>query len=161
MLVYGTCNPEGENNFYNGLYLTDKEIRSMVNSRELHGIPVKTEHKGSDVGKIVSTYIGDQNELKCLLDIDDKSFDGGLAAGFVRDNIACELSLGYTVDVRHTENSRLKAGKKNVLEVSLVRKGARNGCQITMYTDGDKVYVKQKSNECDAPTCFEPYFSVK
>jgi hypothetical protein len=44
--------------------------------------------------------------------------------------------MGYAVDVRHSEaNDRLVAGKKNTLEVSLVRRGAREGCHIHAYQD--------------------------
>ena len=56
MLVYGTCNPEGygdEN--YEGLYLTDTDIREITPM--MPGIPVKIEHRGVDVGKVVSAWM--------------------------------------------------------------------------------------------------------
>jgi len=42
--------------------------------------------------------------------------------------------LGYTVDI-DKQDDRLKAVGKNVLEVSLVKKGARENCHI--YKDGE------------------------
>jgi len=60
----------------------------------------------------------------------------------VRDGIAADLSLGYTVDVQHSDN-RLRAGEKNLLEISLVRKGARSGCHISAYeVQGGSVVFK-------------------
>jgi hypothetical protein len=56
MLVYGTCNPEGygdEN--YEGLYLTDTDIREITPM--MPGIPVKIEHRGVDMGKVVSAWM--------------------------------------------------------------------------------------------------------
>ena len=56
MLVYGTCNPEGygdEN--YEGLYLTEADIRNIT--PKMQGIPVKIEHRGTDVGTVVSAWM--------------------------------------------------------------------------------------------------------
>ena len=56
MLVYGTCNPEGygdEN--YTGLYLTDADIREITPS--MSGVPVKIEHRGVNVGKVVTAWM--------------------------------------------------------------------------------------------------------
>ena len=50
------------------------------------------------------------------------------------DGIAPELSLGYSVDVAHT-GQKLQAGSKRVLEVSLVRKGAREACFVTAFEE--------------------------
>ena len=64
-----------------------------------------------------------------------------------RSGVAAELSLGYTVDVAHSEGvdageQKLTAGQKRVLEVSLVRKGARKGCHILAYQDEGKPMVR-------------------
>lgn len=125
-------------------------MRAAVASRELHGIPVKTEHAGAPVGKIVSTLVGAKGELRCVLEIDENSLPGSLAGGFVRDGVAGELSLGYSVDVRHAAGGeRLRAGDKRVLEVSLVRKGARNGCHITAWEDpGRNVVYTGRGEDC-------------
>ena len=65
-----------------------------------------------------------------------------MQAGFVRDGIAADLSLGYTVDVRHTgAQKRLQAGAKQVLEISLVRRGARRGCHVTAYQEAGRPTV--------------------
>jgi hypothetical protein len=56
MLVYGTCNPEGygdEN--YEGLYLTDADIKDIT--PKMSGIPIKIEHRGLDVGRVVTAWM--------------------------------------------------------------------------------------------------------
>lgn len=151
MLLYGTCNPRGEDDAYNGLYLTQKEIRDAVDDRSLIGVPVKTEHKGGGVGKIVSVNVGNNGDLMCLLEIDESSMIGSLAGGFVRDGLATELSLGYTVDVKNTQN-HLKAIKKQVHEVSIVRKGARKGCYIVALEGDGRTQFKN--------CCWGGYFNM-
>ena len=52
----------------------------------------------------------------------------------MRDGVGTDFSLGYSVDVSHSK-TRLKAGKKHVLEVSLVRRSAREACHVYSCTD--------------------------
>jgi hypothetical protein len=59
--------------------------------------------------------------------IAEDTVEGAIAAGL-------ELSLGYSVDVAHT-GQKLQAGAKRVLEVSLVRKGAREACFVTAFEE--------------------------
>ena len=152
MFIVGTCNPRGEQNSYNGLYLTDKEIEDVVTKKKMQGIPVKSEHCGKDIGRVISKFMNDKRELQCLLEIDDKTVEGSVAGGFVWDNIAKDLSLGYVVDVKQT-GTHLKAKEKQILEVSLVRKGARQGCHITMCEKDNRMFVRK-------PSCFEPFFDM-
>ena len=61
----------------------------------------------------------------------------------MRDGIAADLSLGYSVDVRHSAQAGapLQAGTKQVLEISLVRRGARRGCHVLAYQDSGAATV--------------------
>lgn len=137
MLVMGVCNPPGERDGYNGLYFTDAELRQMsANGRLLH-VPVKAEHRGQELGRVVSSFIDPAGRLNCVMRIADDTVEGAIAAGLVKDGIARELSLGYSVDVAHSDN-KLRAGAKNVLEISLVRKGARDACFVTAYEEEGK-----------------------
>lgn len=154
MLLYGSCNPRGEDETYNGLYLTQNEMRDTVKSRELIGVPVKAEHSGSAIGSIVSVEIGQDNRLYCLLEIDESSLPGSLTSGFIRDGVATELSLGYSVDVKNTDDNKLKAGKKNILEVSVVKKGARSGCHIVAVQDMGAATKFRR-------TCWDGYFDLQ
>jgi hypothetical protein len=133
-LLLGVCNPRGERNTYNGLYFTQAELREIVDTRSLHGTPVKIEHSGAPVGEIVSAYLDNSEALNCVMHIPEDNYRAEILAGFVRDGVALDLSMGYTIDVRHTENKTgYIAGKKNTVEVSIVRKGARDGCHIVAY----------------------------
>lgn len=128
ILLLGTCNPCGEDTDYNGIYLRKDEIQNIVD-RGLYNIPVKQEHTGNSVGRVISSFVGPNGQLQCVLELDD-SLEGSIAAGFVRDGIASELSLGYSVDIVHSEKNEYKTGVKKIHEISLVRKGARSGCYI-------------------------------
>jgi len=144
MLVMGICNPMGEDNTYNGLYLTRNELKNIIEKRSMLNLPVKTEHAGSTVGRVVSTFLNEQGQLQCVMNIETESLPGDLARGFIRKGIAADLSLGYTVDIRH-HDQKLKATEKTILEVSIVRKGARNGCHIIAYED-DRNNIVYKDN---------------
>lgn len=145
MLVLGTANPSGESTGYNGLYFRQEELDHMVKQKELNGISVKAEHTGNDIGKIVSTFLDRTGALQCVLEIDD-SVEGSIASGLVRDGIAADLSMGYAVDVKHS-GQKLVAGRKKTLEVSLVRKGAREGCHIQAYQTSGSAVKYTKSSE--------------
>eukprot|EP00960_Hanusia_phi_P061538 764867-Hanusia_phi.AAC.15 len=98
------------------------------------GLPVKIEHEGVSVGRVVSAFKDGEGRLNCVMEIERDEVEGAIAQQWVNDNTASELSLGYVVDINQSRpgeaGGQLKAGKKKILEVSLVRKGARDGCQI-------------------------------
>ena len=137
MLVTGVCNPRGEAAGYNGLYLTADELEEVAAA--MRGTPVKAEHSGEALGSVVSGFVDDAGALHCVARIDD-TLEGEIARGLVRDGVAADFSLGYTVEVTHSED-RLRAGKKQVLEISLVRRGAREGCRILAYADDGSAAV--------------------
>ena len=141
MLIAGDCNPRGAREEYNGLNLTAQELQGLVSS--IRGTPVKAEHTGQPLGRVVSGYVSDAGALNCVIRIDD-SLQGEIAKGLVRDGIASDFSLGYSVQVRHSAD-RLVAGEKSLLEISIVRRGARGGCHILAFAeDGhDSVYLRR------------------
>lgn len=150
MLVLGTANPVGESTLYNGLYFRADELRDMVRSKDLLGVAVKAEHTGASLGSVVSAFLDERGALQCVLEIDD-SVEGAIARGLVRDGIAADLSMGYAVDVQNSETG-LTAGKKRTLEVSLVRKGAREGCHIQAFQEpGGPLAVKRRAEPPAAP----------
>ena len=150
MLVLGICNPRGENENYNGLYFKDTELKQIVTNNKLNGLPIRTEHGTGDVGKILSTYMRDDGALQCLFELGGIELEDKIAQGFVRDGVALELSMGYTVDVKQTSANTLKAGDKNTIEVSLVKKGARDGCHILAFQDPNA--STRIRNSCSAQT---------
>lgn len=139
MLVTGVCNPAGEKDGYNGLYLTQDELRRVVQRGSMQNLPVMTEHSGSAVGRVISTFIDASGQLNCVMQIEENSLPAHLTREFIRKGIAADLSLGYTVDIRNHAD-KLQAAEKKIVEVSIVRKGARSGCHITAYeNDSHKV----------------------
>ena len=112
----------------------------MVSDSKMRGIPVKTEHAGSEVGHVLTSFVDDKDNRNCIMELNKSSLAACLAQGFVRDGLALDLSLGYTVDIQNTD-SNMQAKEKNIVEVSLVRKGARRGCHITAYQEDGKHVV--------------------
>lgn len=147
MLLVGTCNPSGECHTYNGLRYTQDELSEMVKRGDLCNVPVKNEHTGANIGSVVSGFLSPDGALQCVMQIDENhSLESAIAAGFVRDGIAADLSLGYTVDVSQSKSEKkLKAGEKKLLEISVVRRGAREHCHIQAYEDAGHgmVYVRR------------------
>ena len=149
MLVVGICNPAGEQAGYNGLYLTQDELRRVVQQDAMRNLPVKTEHCGSAVGSVISAFIDAQGQLNCVMHIEEDSLPAALTRDFIRRGIAADLSLGYTVDIRNHDD-KLHAAEKTILEVSIVRKGARNGCHITAYENEKRTVVHKAADAWSA-----------
>ena len=114
--------------------MTQCELARVVSDSKMRGLPVKTEHAGSEVGRVLTSFLDAGGNLHCVMELGKTSLPACLAQGFVRDGLALDLSLGYTVDIQNTDNS-LQATEKRIVEVSLVRKGARRGCHITAYQE--------------------------
>lgn len=148
MLLMGVCNPKGEDALYNGLRFTEPELANIVRSGALTGIPVKTEHTGGNIGTVISSFLDREGQLQCVMDIEDDTVEGAITGGFVKDRIAADLSMGYSVDVQHSNaKNRLMAGEKKLLEISIVRRGARKNCHILAYEENGKetVYIDKYS----------------
>ena len=135
-LLWGTANPEGLGPDYNGVYLTSVDIRDMLGQieekkRAGEKIPVHIEHKGVQVGSVVSAW-EHENTLQCILELDDTVLEGSIGSEFVKAGICKDLSLGYTMEVAHSKDSkrRLDMRKKRLKEISVVKKGARSKCHI-------------------------------
>lgn len=127
MLVWGTVNPEGEADTHTGVLLRQKDVDDIANHGSLVGKPVKLEHKGGDVGRVVSAW-KHGNRLDCVLEISN-NVEGLFAQNFVERGKCRELSLGYVIDMKHS-NGQIHGGSKRVMEVSIVQKGARHECDI-------------------------------
>ena len=135
MLFWGTANPTGESESYDGLYLKNNEINNMVLDRDLINLPVKIEHRGDTIGKVVSAW-QHHGRLDMLIDIDDqKSLLSNIGSTFVKRGVCSELSLGYSVAMKHSHETGLKTGLKTVAEVSIVKRGARENCTIHSFFD--------------------------
>lgn len=131
-LLWGTANPEGMQN-YQGIYLNQEDIHDMIAqvntaSESSKKIPVHVEHKGVEIGHVVSAW-EHRGKLECVLAIDEKVLEGSLGSEFVRSGICRDLSLGYDVSLEQSK-AGIKVGKKKIKEISIVKKGARPRCHI-------------------------------
>jgi hypothetical protein len=135
MYVWGTANPAGEHNEeYNGLYLTKHDIDEIVLSESLKGLPVKVEHTGVDIGEVVSSWKNGE-KLDILISLNSTSMESAVTSRFVQGGVCQDFSLGYTVELAHSEKTgKLAPSRKIVKEVSVVRRGARPDCHIHAYT---------------------------
>jgi hypothetical protein len=131
MLLWGTVNPDGEDDAHTGVLLRQKDIGEIASSASLVGKPVKLEHKGDAVGHVVSAW-QHGNRLDCVLQIDN-NVQGLFAQNFVSSGRCKELSLGYTIEMQHSDG-QIKGGNKQVVEISIVKKGARHECDIRGFT---------------------------
>jgi hypothetical protein len=134
-LVWGTANPEGLQDSYKGVYLNAADVTSMVQqvahaNREGNPIPVKLEHTGVSMGRVISAW-ENRGTLECVLEINERVLEGSIGAEFLRSGVCKDLSLGYTVDmVQSTKGGVAQSRRKRLNEVSVVVKGARKKCHI-------------------------------
>lgn len=134
-LVWGTANPEGLKGSYSGVYLNTDDIASMVDqvkdaNRSGNPIPVKLEHLGVPMGRVVSAW-ENRGTLECVLEIDESVLEGSIGAEFLRTGVCKDLSLGYTVEMEQSKKTgKISSRRKKLNEVSVVVKGARKNCKI-------------------------------
>lgn len=131
-LLWGTANPEGMQN-YHGIYLNQEDIRDMIMqvdsaSAKAEKIPVHVEHKGVEIGHVVSAW-EHGGKMECVLALDNRVLEGSFGSEFVRSGICKDLSLGYDVSLENSK-SGVKVGRKRIKEISIVKKGARPRCHI-------------------------------
>jgi hypothetical protein len=131
-LLWGTANPEGMKN-YKGIYLNEEDISDMIYqvneaSKSAKKIPVLVEHKGIEIGHVVSAW-KHCGKLECVLALNNKVLEGSIGSEFVRSGICKDLSLGYDVSLEQSR-AGIKVGKKKLKEISIVKQGARPCCHI-------------------------------
>jgi hypothetical protein len=131
-LLWGTANPEGMKN-YHGIYLNQEDVTDMIKqvneaNQKSQKIPVLVEHKGIEIGHVVSAW-EHRGQLECVLSLNEKVLEGSLGSEFVRSGICRDLSLGYDVSLEQSK-SGIRVGKKKIKEISIVKRGARPRCHI-------------------------------
>jgi hypothetical protein len=133
-LLWGTANPEGLKDTYRGVYLNTSDIKSMVDqvaqaNAQGSSIPVKLEHSGISLGRVVSAWES-KGTLECVLEINERVLEGSIGAEFVRSGVCKDLSLGYTVEMAQSGTGQVQARRKKLNEISIVVKGARQKCNV-------------------------------
>jgi hypothetical protein len=82
------------------------------------------------VGQVLSAWQHD-GRLDIVMDVDERNLESALINEFVRNGKCKELSLGYKVCMSAGEDGLLQStGIKDIMEVSIVLKGAREDCYI-------------------------------
>jgi hypothetical protein len=90
---------------------------------------------GPAVGRVVHAWKNGAKGLDCILQIDQAgSLDGSVIASLVNERCARELSLGYRVRMDMSEGASGAHLEKEVVEVSIVKKGMRPDCRIHAYS---------------------------
>ena len=75
--------------------------------------------------------------MDVLMEIEDKGqLEGAMGKEFIQRGICPDLSLGYHVTMSKSPAGFLRATNKKVVELSIVRQGARDGCKIRAFSDG-------------------------
>jgi hypothetical protein len=118
---------------YHGIYLNQEDIRDMITqvdnaSAKAEKIPVHVEHKGVEIGHVVSAW-EHRGKMECVLALDNRVLEGSFGSEFVRSGICRDLSLGYDVSLEQSK-SGIRVGRKKIKEISIVKKGARPRCHI-------------------------------
>lgn len=134
VLVWGTANPEGLKDSYRGVYLNRSDIAGMVEQVQASNargapIPVKLEHAGAPMGRVVSAWESG-GRLECVLEVDESTLEGSIGTAFVRAGVCKDLSLGYTIDMEQSRGGKFESRRKRLNEVSMVVKGARHSCHV-------------------------------
>jgi hypothetical protein len=132
MLVFGTASP-AENNSHTGVYLRKDDISRLVRSGALLDLPVKIEHTSTSVGKVVSAW-ENGDRLDCVFRLNNDSIESIFAQEFVKSRRCPELSLSYAVTMQHSKDGVLSGADKEMIEVSIVKSGARPDCKIYGHT---------------------------
>lgn len=74
--------------------------------------------------------------MDVLMEIESKDLEGVMGREFIERGICPDLSLGYHVTMSKSPAGFLRATNKKVVELSIVRQGARDGCKIRAFSSG-------------------------
>jgi hypothetical protein len=136
MLVCGRVNPPPvSDEDYNGVYFSTKDnVQAKVQA--LRGAPLRVEHNTA-VGKVLNGWTDAQGGMWALAEIDTRSLSGAVTAAAVEKGRLAEFSLGYVTRMEQA-GGRICVGDKCIRELSIVRKGAHDGCTIEAKTHNKK-----------------------
>ena len=137
MLVCGQVNPppvSSEN--YHGVYFSDKD-NMEEKARGLRGTPLRVEHDNKVlVGQVLNGWTDAKGAMWALAEINTGHIRGAMTAAAVQGGQLGEFSLGYVTKMERAANGGVSVHEKRILELSIVKKGARDGCHIEMSSGG-------------------------
>ena len=133
MLVAGIVNPPPvADPSYAGVYFAERDDMP-AQARALANKPLRVEHGTVEVGRVLHGWQDKHTGALCALaEIDVSKLPGALAATAVTQGRFGEFSLGYSSRIvpSPAHPARVVATDKRILELSLVKQGARPHCHI-------------------------------
>ena len=85
--------------------------------------------------------------MDVLMEIESHDLEGVMGKEFIQRGICPDLSLGYHVTMSKSPAGFLRATNKKVVELSIVRQGARDGCKIRAFSNGAMAGAKRSAAE--------------
>jgi hypothetical protein len=150
MLVCGQVNPPPIGNGYNGVYFSENDdLSGKANS--LKGTPLRVEHNDkTHVGQVIQGWTDSRGAMWALAEIDTSNLSGALTAAAVEHGRLGEFSLGYVAKMQKDKfTGKIEVQDKRIIELSIVKKGAREGCTIQAKEGGPasrSIIQKKKYN---------------
>jgi len=134
MLVCGQVNPPPVNSQgYSGVYFSEKDDMKGK-AQALRGTPLRVEHDEKKlVGKVLNGWTDSSGAMWALAEIDTRNMSGAMTAAAVQRGNLGEFSLGYVTKMQRETAGGVSVHEKRILELSIVKKGARDGCQIAAH----------------------------
>lgn len=118
---------------YKGVFLNSND-NMKEKAMSMRGTPLRVEHNTGAVGSVLSGWIGADQSMYVLAEIDVSKIHGAVAAACVKSGRLGEFSLGYKSQMIRESDGQLHVGEKTIQELSLVATGARPNCNITHKT---------------------------
>lgn len=133
MLVCGQVNPPPLDSNYNGVFFGEND-NMVQKARDMKGIPLQLEHNPNcKIGEVVSGWIAPNGSMYALAEIHTSNISGAVTAAAIDKGKFKEFSLGYkAVMERDPKTGGIRVKDKNIMELSIVKKGAREGCCIEL-----------------------------
>ena len=156
MLVAGIVNPPPvADPSYAGVYFAERDDMP-AQARALANKPLRVEHGDVEVGRVLNGWQDKRTGALCALaEIDVSKLPGALAATAVTKGRFGQFSLGYSSRLVRQERGHVVATDKRVLELSLVKQGARPNCHIAAHTAAHP-YLPRPQHAPPAPKKVHP-----
>jgi hypothetical protein len=126
MLVCGQVNPPPvRSEGYTGVFFSDKDDMESK-ARELRGTPLRVEHNDKvHVGQVLRGWTDARGAMWALAEIDTQHMKGAMTAAAVERGQLGEFSLGYVTKMQRETGGGVSVQDKRIMELSIVKKGAR------------------------------------
>ena len=126
----GQVNPPPVSSDHAGVFFSEKDDME-AKARGLRGTPLRVEHDHKvHVGQVLNGWTDSRGAMWALAEIDTQNMGGAMTAAAVERGHLGEFSLGYVTQMQRGAGGSVSAHDKRIVELSIVKKGARDGCQI-------------------------------